>query len=83
MTAPAWQDIGTAPRDGRVIFVMHEDVGSFAMAWNPTATNHLFAPGEIGMWEAPDRSMTWRAAQDGPSHWMPYDLPGRDIAEGR
>lgn len=66
-----WQPIETAPKDGRVIVVMHNEVGSFPMAWNPSATNHLFAPDEIGMWEMPDRSMTWRSAQDGPSHWRP------------
>lgn len=65
------EPIATAPRDGRVISVIHDEVGSFWMAWNPAATNHLFAPGEIGMWEAPDRSMTWREGEDGPTHWRP------------
>ena len=69
--AAEWQDIATAPKDGRVIEVMHDYVGSFLMAWNPTGTNHLFAPGDIGIWEAPDRSMTWRNGEDGPSHWRP------------
>lgn len=73
-----WMPIETAPKDGRVIFVMHEDVGSFLMAWNPTATNWMFAPGEIGMWEAPDKSMTWRTAQDGPSHWAPLITPTKE-----
>lgn len=71
----SWQPIETAPKDGRVIIVMHEEVGSFLMAWNPTGTNHLFAPGEIGIWEMPDRSMTWRAGEDGPSHWKPLPTP--------
>lgn len=70
------QPIETAPKDGRVIVVMQEDVGSFLMAWNPTATNHLFAPGQMGMWEASDRSMTWRNDDCGPTHWMPLpDAP--------
>lgn len=69
----AWQDIATAPKDGRAIVVMHDDVGSFVMCWNPTATNSMFAPGEMGMWEAPDKSMTWRSLEDGPSHWQPFD----------
>lgn len=68
-----WQPISTAPKDGRVILVMHEEVGSFLMAWNPIATNHLFAPDEVGMWEMADRSMTWKPGEDGPSHWMPLD----------
>jgi hypothetical protein len=68
-------DIETAPKDGRVIVVMAEEVGSFPMAWNPTATNHLFAPGELGMWEMIDQSMTWRSAEDGPTHWMPLPAP--------
>ena len=63
--------ISTAPKDGRVIIVGHEDVGEFPMAWNPLGTNHLFAPGEIGIWELPDRSMTWRNGEDGPSYWRP------------
>jgi hypothetical protein len=66
-----WQDISTAPRDGRVIIVRHEDVGSFPMAWNNTGNNEIFAPDAVGIWEAPDRSMTWSEADDcGPSHWM-------------
>lgn len=65
------EPIATAPKDGRVIYVIHDEVGSFPMAWNHSATNHLFAPGEMGMWEAPDRSMTWRAGEDGPTHWRP------------
>lgn len=68
-----WQPIETAPRDGRVIWVRHDDVGSFPMAWNPTGTNHLFAPGEVGIWELVDGSMTWRDGEDGPSHWAPYE----------
>lgn len=64
--------IATAPKEGRAIMVSHPDVGAFLMCWNPTATNHLFAPGEVGMWEAPDRSMTWKEGEDGPSEWWPY-----------
>lgn len=65
--------IASAPKDGRIILVAHDEVGVFAMAWNPTATNHLFCPGGIGMWEAPDKSMTWREGDDGPSHWKPWE----------
>jgi len=75
------QPIETAPKDGRVIWVMHEDVGAFPMAWNAAGTNVLFAPGAMGMWEAPDGSMTW-TDQDGcgPSHWAPYDESGAGMA---
>lgn len=66
-----WLPIASAPKDGRVIVVGHEDVGSFPMAWNPTGTNEMFAPGDIGIWEVADRSMTWRTGEDGPSHWRP------------
>lgn len=69
------QPIRTAPRDGRVIIVGHEDVGQFAMAWNPLATNPVFAPGETGMWEMFDKSMTWKEGEDGPEYWFPYEEP--------
>lgn len=65
------EPITTAPRDGRVVIVGHEEVGEFLMAWNPKATNDLFAPGETGMWEMFDRSMTWRDGEDGPAYWRP------------
>ncbi|MBB4004455.1 hypothetical protein [Aurantimonas endophytica] len=64
--------IDTAPRTGTPIIVAHEDVGAFAMRWNQAATNEMFAPGAIGMWEATDCSMTWAEAPGlGPSHWKP------------
>lgn len=72
----AWKPIETAPKDGRVIVVMQDDCGSFPMAWNPTATNSMFAPGEIGMWEMIDKSMTWREGDGcGPTHWQPLAPP--------
>lgn len=84
-TSPAWsallvverRPITSAPRDGRVILVSHPDGGEFAMAWNDRATNALFAPGEVGMWEAANRAFTWREGEDcGPSMWRP--LPGEN-----
>ena len=66
-----WQPIDTAPRDGRVILVKHDDVGAFAMAWNATATNDLI-PDQIGLWELVDKSMTWcDGGDEGPWFWKP------------
>ena len=66
-----WEPIETAPRDGRAIWVMHEDVGKYLVAWNPVGTNEFFAPGDVGIWEALDKSFTWKAGEeDGPSHWV-------------
>lgn len=64
--------ITTAPRDGTVIVVAHEHVGEFVMQWDPQGTNDFFAPGDVGIWVAPDGSMTWKDTDDdGPSHWRP------------
>ena len=59
----------TYPRDGSVVYVMHEDVGAFLMRWNPKKTNGLY-PGVIGMWECIDGGMTWTEHEGmGPSHY--------------
>ena len=64
--------MATAPRNGLTIVVGHEDVGQFVMGWMSTATNELFAPGVSGMWETPDRSMTWAEVDGmGPDYWFP------------
>lgn len=65
------QPIETAPKNGLAIMVGHEDVGQFIMAWNATAQNPFFAPGQTGMWKTIDGSMTWSDADDcGPDYWM-------------
>lgn len=64
-----WQPIETAPKDGRAIIVADDDVGAFVMAWNPRGTNETFAPGEVGMWEMLDGSMTWRDGEFGPTKY--------------
>lgn len=67
-----WQPIDTAPKDGRAIIVCDPEVGAFVMAWNPRGTNDLFAPGEVGIWEALDGSFTWRAGDFGPTQWAEH-----------
>lgn len=62
--------ISSAPRDGTLIIVAHDDVGAFPVRWNPEATNDLFAPGCSGLWVAPDGTFTWSEHGGlGPSHW--------------
>lgn len=70
-----WRPIATAPRDGTTIWVMHEDVGAFAMRWGDKTSNPFFS-GETGMWEAPGE-FTWSENSHyeddcGPSHWKPF-----------
>lgn len=66
--------IHTAPRDGTVIWVMHEDCGSFPMRWDSAGTNWIAQPeDEKGIWVTPDGSFTWSEYDGaGPSHWAPY-----------
>ena len=67
---PDRQPMSTAPRDGRTVIVGDDDVGEFLMRWNVDARNDLFAPGVSGMWEAPDKSMTWTEHEGaGPTYW--------------
>lgn len=66
-----WLPIETAPKDGRAIIVADDETGAFVMAWNPTGTNELFAPGDVGIWEMLDGSMTWRSGEFGPTKWAP------------
>lgn len=61
--------IATAPKDGRAIIVSDPDVGAFVMCWNPVGYNDTFAPYDIGIWETPDKSMTWRDGEHGPTEW--------------
>lgn len=38
--------------------------------WGHITQNKFFAPGQVGMWVAPDGSYTWQdATGDGPTHW--------------
>lgn len=64
--------IATAPRDGTMIVVAHDDVGEFVMVWDPEGANDFFAPGDVGIWVATDGSFTWKDT-DGvcPSPWRP------------
>lgn len=72
-SAPDWQDIATAPRDGTLIEVMDPDLGAFPMRWSPTQTNGLF-PGAQGFWVTRDGTMTWSEHDGfGPTKWRPLD----------
>ncbi len=68
------QPIETAPRDGTLIIVGHEDVGTFIMRWNPKGSNALVQPEPSGIWEARDGSITWSERGDGgPGWWRRID----------
>lgn len=75
-----WQPIETAPRDGTLIRLTWMDGGEpqdqMTMRYSPIQRNGLF-PGVVGMWVAPDASMTWNEADpDGaPTHWRPLPEP--------
>lgn len=67
-----YQDISTAPKNGKVIVVSDPECGDFIMSWNPLATNPVFCPGQVGMWEAIDKGATWGDGIDGksgPTRW--------------
>lgn len=66
-----FRPIGTAPKDGTLIIVAHEDCGAFPMRWKAEGYNPPFSVRE-GLWEAWDGSFTWVDHDDlGPSHWKP------------
>lgn len=73
-----WQPIQTAPKDGTLIKIgwkepHHTEMQEwFVMRWGHIHKNDLF-PGQVGMWVAPDGSLTWNgtAEEGGPTHWMP------------
>ena len=66
-----FRPIDSAPRDGTLIEIMDEDVGSFLMRWNPAGRNALVSK-QAGIWEAHDGSMTWCEDDGfGPTWWRP------------
>lgn len=69
--AKNYRNIASVPRNGTLVWVMHEDVGSFLMRWNAAGWNPLVSS-ELGIWEAADGSFTWCDRNGfGPSHWRP------------
>ena len=73
-----WQPIESAPRDGTLIrvgwkFPNDQEMQEwFTMRWGHIHRNGLF-PGQVGMWVAPDGSLTWNDTDNGggPTHWLP------------
>lgn len=66
-----WQPIETVPRDGTLVWVADLHVGAFLMRWGAIQRNGLF-PGRVGMWVAPDASLTWTEGDGaGPTWWAP------------
>lgn len=72
-----WQEMDSAPRDGRIILLTWMENGEPAeiwpMRWSRMGTNDFFAPGVIGIWELSDGSLTWNEADPmgAPTHWAP------------
>lgn len=80
----AWMDIQSVPRDGRLVWVGDPEAGKFVMRWNAIGNNDIFQPDPVGIWEAPDDSMTW--SEDGgfgPTFWKPYHDPRALAREGK
>jgi len=78
-SAPDWQEIGTAPRDGTVIEVGDRDAGAFPMRWSASQTNGLF-PGATGFWVTPGDDMTWSEHDGyGPTLWRPLGSPNSHV----
>jgi hypothetical protein len=71
-----WQTMDTAPKDGSVIELTAMLDGKpfeiWPMQWAHIQRNGFF-PGTVGMWTAPDGSVTWNGSPDegGPTHWRP------------
>lgn len=74
-----FRPIATAPRDGTVIEVFDDDVGSFLMFWDPAAENPLVSK-QPGIWVEIGRGMTWCEDDGfGPTWWRPAPpLPARE-----
>lgn len=73
-------DMSQAPRDGTILWLADPDCGAFIMRYNPQGENEFFAPGDVGIWEAMDKSFTWRdTLSEGPTRWKIATCPNGSI----
>lgn len=74
------RDMAAAPRDGTIVWVADPDCGAFIMRWNREGYNDTFAPYDIGIWEALDKSFTWSESRGmGPTKWKSADCPNGSV----
>lgn len=78
-SAPAWQPIATAPRDGTPVLTYSADAAADPRqgpVGNP-GTPILVMAYIVGEWELVDEIGDWHIPQYDPTHWMP--LPAQPV----